>query len=344
VSLTFTSWGKSPKSKAGTNSRRPRDVKAVALSTGAEAIRIRVRSTPPPGSGSSDAFPYSQQLNLDDMTDVALSVLPSDAYALLLLTTHDTYESEDDDFCCGRAWGASRVAIVSSARYQPSLDDAHGVDRGHIWPASHCSDFVDKMNIGGSQDDEPRHERNGAKRRRTGRQPASGAQSFVVSSPLEKAVDAHRTSSPAAGLSVLDISSMFLFRLCRTASHELGHCFGLDHCMYKACVMQGTASVAEDMRQPPYLCSVCEAKVAWAIVRGDTSGAKAELETRSRATRATRATERAGTKHLAQTEDNKREIQLAKWKRDKYEAMKTFCEQVSGGAFAPLLAWSAALQ
>jgi GH24 family phage-related lysozyme (muramidase) len=111
--------------------------------------------------------------------------------------------------------------------------------------------------------------------------------------------------------------------------------------MYKACVMQGTASVAEDMRQPPYLCSVCEAKVAWAIVRGDTSGAKAELETRSRATR---ATERADTKNLAQTEDDKRDIQLAKWKRDKYEAMKTFCEQVSGGAFASLLAWSAALQ
>ncbi|KIW66775.1 hypothetical protein PV04_06070 [Phialophora macrospora] len=338
ASLTFTSWDETPKSKPGKNSRRHRDVQAVALATGTEAIRIRVRSTPPPNSGSSDAFPYSHQLNLNDMTEVALSMLPSDAYALLLLTTHDMFESEEDDFCCGRAWGASRVAIVSSARYQPSLDDIHGVDRGHVWPASHCSDFVDKTSLEGSQDDDPRPERNGTKRRRTIRRPASGAQSFAASSPLEKAVDAHRTSSLVAGLSVLDIKSTFLFRLCRTASHELGHCFGLDHCMYKACVMQGTASVAEDMRQPPYLCPVCEAKVAWAVMRGDTPGATAEPETRSRAAR---ATERTDIETLAQTEDDKREIELAKWKKDRYEAIESFCEQLNG-AFAPLLAWSTA--
>ena len=36
--------------------------------------------------------------------------------------------------------------------------------------------------------------------------------------------------------------------------------------MYYACIMQGTASVPEDLRQPPYLCPVDEAKVG-AIIK-----------------------------------------------------------------------------
>ncbi len=35
----------------------------------------------------------------------------------------------------------------------------------------------------------------------------------------------------------------------------------MDHCVYYACVMQATASLAEDVRQPPYLCPVDLAKI-----------------------------------------------------------------------------------
>ncbi len=56
-------------------------------------------------------------------------------------------------------------------------------------------------------------------------------------------------------------TKMWLSRICKTASHELGHCLGLDHCVYYACIMQGTASLVEDARQPPYFCPVCLAKV-----------------------------------------------------------------------------------
>jgi archaemetzincin len=57
------------------------------------------------------------------------------------------------------------------------------------------------------------------------------------------------------------LSSLWLSRMCRTASHELGHCFGIDHCVYYACIMQGSASLSEDTRQPPYLCPVDCAKL-----------------------------------------------------------------------------------
>ncbi|KAE9044155.1 hypothetical protein PF010_g14428 [Phytophthora fragariae] len=55
--------------------------------------------------------------------------------------------------------------------------------------------------------------------------------------------------------------TLWLARVCRTASHELGHCFGMDHCVYYACSMQGSAGLSEDARQPPYLCPVDLAKV-----------------------------------------------------------------------------------
>ncbi len=35
----------------------------------------------------------------------------------------------------------------------------------------------------------------------------------------------------------------------------------MDHCVYYACSMQGSASIVEDARQPPYLCPVDLAKV-----------------------------------------------------------------------------------
>ena len=58
-----------------------------------------------------------------------------------------------------------------------------------------------------------------------------------------------------------ELSALWFGRVCKTASHELGHCFGIDHCTYYSCIMQGTAHLAEDSRQPPYLCPVDLSKV-----------------------------------------------------------------------------------
>ncbi|KAI9338064.1 hypothetical protein DFJ73DRAFT_779652 [Zopfochytrium polystomum] len=57
-------------------------------------------------------------------------------------------------------------------------------------------------------------------------------------------------------------SGVGLARVPRTAAHELGHCLAMDHCVYHACAMQGSASLNEDLRRPPYLCPVCLAKLA----------------------------------------------------------------------------------
>ncbi|CRK12206.1 hypothetical protein BN1723_009648 [Verticillium longisporum] len=171
-----------------------------------DCTRIRHRSSP-------DAV--SHQLNLSDLLDALLAApLPEDAYAVMLLTHHDTYESPSDDFCCGRAYGGSRICL------------------------------------GG----------------------------------LRAAVMAARSGMLPRGKGCW--GAVWLASVCRTASHELGHCLGLAHCALYACVMQSTAGVDEDGRQPPYLCPVCLAKTAYAVVgeavKGRGKDKVAEMERREK--------------------------------------------------------------
>ncbi|KAJ7644025.1 hypothetical protein FB45DRAFT_987653 [Roridomyces roridus] len=217
----------------------------IGLKTATECIRIRTRA-------SRDGV-FLRQLNLDDLLDAAISILPEDAFALLMLVPFDIYESPDDDFACGRAYGGSRVAVISTARYHPGLDRHQNVDRVHAWPASHCKRYMDAC-----CSQRP-------KKKSSGKTPAPASldpTEYATLSPLHAAVAAHDalpslTDSPTPAA----LSALWLGRACRTASHELGHCLGIDHCVYYACAMQGTASLKEDARQPPFLCPVDLAKL-----------------------------------------------------------------------------------
>jgi archaemetzincin len=244
LSPAFTAWDEEPKTK-----RKPCQPKYVALKFGKECVRIRIRPSP-------DGV-FGGQLNLDDLLDAAIAILPKDAYALLLLVNQDLYEDEDDEFVCGRAYGASRVAVVSSARYNPALDEHQSVERLHAWPASHCEDFIATCcTMSGPK----------AKRQKTSK-PKKPIEikdsSSISSSPLMAAISIYRDLETSS-LSPSALSTLWLGRICRTAAHELGHCFGIDHCVYYACAMQGTASIREDARQPPFPCPVDLAKLTHA--------------------------------------------------------------------------------
>lgn len=244
--FTFSSWD-DPATMNRKPKRTPDPPSFVALCTPSTSIRIRVR----PASPTS---PYAYQLNLDDLLDGAIESLPADAYALLLPVEHDLYESDDDEFCCGRAYGGSRVAVVSSARYQPGLDERQGVERGHGWPASHCASYVKGLC---SDADGPSMKKTCQSDHST----LTRATDDDADTPLQAAFTA---SDPP-----LSLPNLFLSRLARTASHELGHCLGIDHCVFYACIMQGSASLAEDARQPPYLGPVDVAKLCEATGVGE---------------------------------------------------------------------------
>jgi archaemetzincin len=238
-----------PKGSKGTP-----EIRYIGLQMGDGITRITTRWCPDQA--------YARQLSLNDLLDAAIECLPEDAYALVMLTHHDLYEDEEDDFCCGRAYGSSRVSVVSAARYHPVLDKSAGIDREHMWPFSHCAEYVERLC---RENDEETDVAPSKKRRKTA--PARTVDLETASEEVQQQqaiADVIR-----AGLATPEPrahpAGLWLSRVVRTVAHELGHCFCLAHCSYYACVMQGTGGIAEDMRQPPYLCPVCLGKLARAV-------------------------------------------------------------------------------
>ncbi|EDO38259.1 predicted protein, partial [Nematostella vectensis] len=51
-------------------------------------------------------------------------------------------------------------------------------------------------------------------------------------------------------------TSLMLQRSCKLLVHEIAHLFGIDHCIWYACCMNGSGHLGEDFSQPIHLCPV----------------------------------------------------------------------------------------
>jgi len=60
-----------------------------------------------------------------------------------------------------------------------------------------------------------------------------------------------------------DSSVVALRRAIKLMTHELGHCFGVLHCISYECGMNGSNSLAESDGRPIFLCPVCLKKLQW---------------------------------------------------------------------------------
>ncbi|XP_039879206.1 archaemetzincin-2 isoform X2 [Simochromis diagramma] len=61
------------------------------------------------------------------------------------------------------------------------------------------------------------------------------------------------------------ITSSLLLRSCKTMTHEIGHMFGISHCQWLSCVMQGSNHLDESDRRPLDFCPICLRKLQFAI-------------------------------------------------------------------------------
>ncbi|XP_048347773.1 archaemetzincin-2 [Sphaerodactylus townsendi] len=62
-----------------------------------------------------------------------------------------------------------------------------------------------------------------------------------------------------------EVTSILLLRSCKTLTHEIGHIFGLHHCQWLQCVMQGSNHLEESDRRPLDLCPICLRKLQSAL-------------------------------------------------------------------------------
>ncbi|KAI6654588.1 Archaemetzincin-2-like isoform X1 [Oopsacas minuta] len=53
-----------------------------------------------------------------------------------------------------------------------------------------------------------------------------------------------------------EFKRIMLLRSCRLMVHEISHLFGLGHCIWFSCIMNGAGHLEEDFKQPMFLCPV----------------------------------------------------------------------------------------
>jgi archaemetzincin len=69
--------------------------------------------------------------------------------------------------------------------------------------------------------------------------------------------------------------ALVLRRCLKVVTHETGHMLGLEHCIERLCLMNGSNHLTEMDRQPLHMCPTCLAKVGYATGIGSHAGARA---------------------------------------------------------------------
>jgi archaemetzincin len=62
-----------------------------------------------------------------------------------------------------------------------------------------------------------------------------------------------------------DVQQLILRRSCHTLAHEICHIFGMHHCIYFSCPVNGSNHLAENDSRPMHLCPVCLRKLHFVV-------------------------------------------------------------------------------
>ncbi|KAF4415793.1 hypothetical protein FACUT_13106 [Fusarium acutatum] len=194
------------------------------------------------------------QLNVSDLRTALVRIKAQAAHSVVMVVNHDIYEDDEGGYLTDRLWAADGISIVSTFRYNPSLDGLAGVDRLHRWPASHCQAYVDER-LGVLNDIKDSTTRNHPFKA-LGKPPGGSALGLAIQA-------ANQAGQPS---SMEELSNQWFGRVLVAVSREAAHCFGLQNCTYYACLMQGVSGTRQAGEIPPYLCPVCYSKLGSELV------------------------------------------------------------------------------
>ena len=62
-----------------------------------------------------------------------------------------------------------------------------------------------------------------------------------------------------------EAANLMLYRACKVMTHEIGHMFGIRHCTYYECGMNGCNHIQESQSRPLFYCVICFRKLQHAI-------------------------------------------------------------------------------
>jgi len=101
---------------------------------------------------------------------------------------------------------------------------------------------------------------------RNGRDPRKGIAHRDSEVPISKTMSKLRKSIHVSSGPVWTVNTNEEFeRVAKMVLHQVSHMFGLLHCCYYRCLMNGVATSDEAFRRPPYLCAICLKKLHLAL-------------------------------------------------------------------------------
>ncbi|CAB9525498.1 Archaemetzincin-2 [Seminavis robusta] len=203
-------------------------------------------------TGRKDLASQRVQLNLEDVLyalktfreDESLLAadggepLPNSSFCVMAITMDDLYMDPTDLFVSGMAFGGDKVAVFSFSRYHPHIKMHPGrwFDFGYGTKHDNYS-YYEEAHINPI----------GARKK------------------AKKNLPALTPEPPTFDNMTRQAQTEFFRRCAKILVHELGHLYGLDHCIFNRCIMNGTGHLVEDFLAPFHLCPVCLRKLQWRL-------------------------------------------------------------------------------
>jgi len=187
--------------------------------------------------GRYDKNTKKRQLNVNPILDLLANIRKkrefqrthNDCFCIMCVTLEDLYDDHPDLFVAGMANGGSKVAVFSFARYAPHVSETMSVEHWWDW----------------------------------------NFQNSNKPQKSKKKKQSQKENQEEEGERTKEYRAEWLKRSVKLLVHELGHLYGIGHCIYFDCIMNGSGHLEEDFRQSLHLCPIDLKKLTFRLPNFD---------------------------------------------------------------------------